>query len=115
MDEYYTLIKKLPEPFRTELSGLNAQIAPFVQEIRLRAGQPVMFTMKGKLSPCIKYLPRLAIASVCRRSLSRPASWLFAATPPMRMRRNCPRGSLPFPEAAVWGWQGQRVPPALQW
>lgn len=64
MDEYYTLIKKLPEPFRTELSGLNAQIAPFVQEIRLRTGQPVMFTMKGKLSPCIKYLPR---AGHCQR------------------------------------------------
>lgn len=64
MDEYYALIKKLPEPFRTELSGLNTQIAPFVQEIRLRVGQPVMFTMKGRLSPCIKYLPR---AGHCQR------------------------------------------------
>ena len=64
MDEYYALVKKLPEPFRTELSGLNTQIAPFVQEIRLRVGQPVMFTMKGRLSPCIKYLPR---AGHCQR------------------------------------------------
>lgn len=64
MDEYYTLVKKMPEPFRTELSGLNAQIAPFVQEIRLRAGQPVMFTIKGRLSPATKYLPR---AGHCQR------------------------------------------------
>lgn len=64
MDEYYTLIQKLPEPFRPELSGLNPQIAPFVQEIRFRVGQPVMFTMKGRLSPCTKYLPR---AGHCQR------------------------------------------------
>ena len=38
MDEYFALAKKLPDPFRTELSALNPQIAPFVQEIRLRVG-----------------------------------------------------------------------------
>ena len=58
MDEYFALAKKLPEPFRTELSALNPQIAAFVQEIRLRVGQPVMFTIKGRLSPATKYLPR---------------------------------------------------------
>lgn len=58
MDEYFALAKKLPEPFRTELSALNPQIAFFVQEIRLRVGQPVMFTIKGRLSPATKYLPR---------------------------------------------------------
>lgn len=58
MDEYFVLAKKLPDPFRTELSALNPQIAPFVQEIRLRVGQPVTFTIKGRLSPATKYLPR---------------------------------------------------------
>ena len=28
MDEYYSLIQKLPPPFCTELAGLNPQIAP---------------------------------------------------------------------------------------
>lgn len=60
MDEYYTVIQKLPPPFCAELAGLSPQIAPFVQEIRLRAGQPALFTLKGRLTPCIKYLPRAA-------------------------------------------------------
>ena len=64
MDEYYSLIQKLPPPFCTELAGLNPQIAPHVQELRLRADQPALFTVKGRLTPCIKYLPR---ASHCQR------------------------------------------------
>lgn len=64
MDEYYSLIQKLPPPFCTELAGLNPQIAPHVQELRLRADQPALFTVKGRLSPCVKYLPR---ASHCQR------------------------------------------------
>ncbi|HJD22255.1 MAG TPA: Flp pilus assembly complex ATPase component TadA [Candidatus Gemmiger faecigallinarum] len=64
MDEYYALARQLPHPYDAELSGLNPQLAPFVQEIRLRAGQPVLFTVKGRLTPCSKYLPR---ASACRR------------------------------------------------
>lgn len=64
MDEYYNLVRQLPPPFQNDLSALNPQIAPFVQEIRLRAGQPILFTIKGKLTPCTKYLPG---ASHCRR------------------------------------------------
>lgn len=64
MDEYYQAIKALPGELAGELSGLNPQIAPFVQEIRLRAGQPVHFTIKGGLAPCTKYLPA-AKHSVC--------------------------------------------------
>lgn len=60
MDEYHALVRQLPQPFCTELTGLNPQITPFVQEIRMRVGQPVFFTIKGRLTPCIKYLPRAA-------------------------------------------------------
>ena len=56
MDEYHALVRQLPQPFCTELTGLNPQITPFVQEIRMRVGQPVFFTIKGRLTPCIKYL-----------------------------------------------------------
>lgn len=58
MDEYFRVTANLPEPFCHELSALNRQVAPFVQEIRLRVGQPVLFTIKGKLEPCSKFLPR---------------------------------------------------------
>ena len=74
MDEYYSLIQKLPPPFCTELAGLNPQIAPHVQELRLRADQPALFTVKGRMTPCIKYLPR---ASHCQRLTARPCRTAF--------------------------------------
>lgn len=64
MDEYYAAVRRLPEPYSTELLALDMQIAPFVQEIRLRLGQPVQFTVKGRLAPCRKFLPR---AEACAR------------------------------------------------
>lgn len=64
MDEYGALVRQLPQPFCSELSGLNPQIASFVQEIRLRAEQQLLFTIKGRLTPCTKYLPG---AAHCRR------------------------------------------------
>ncbi len=57
MDEYYRAVEALPPPFAGELGALSSRYAPYVQEIRLRAGQPVSFTMQGRLSPCGKYLP----------------------------------------------------------
>lgn len=60
MDEYYNLIRQLPQPYQSELSALNPQIAPFIQELRLRVGQPILFTVRGKLTPCTKYLPGAA-------------------------------------------------------
>ncbi len=64
MDEYYAVVRRLPEPYSTELLALDMQLAPFIQEIRLRAGQPVRFTVKGRLAPCRKFLPR---AEACAR------------------------------------------------
>lgn len=58
MDEYYRLVQCLPQPFAGELATLPTRSAPYVQEIRLRAGQPAQFTMNGRLSPAAKYLPR---------------------------------------------------------
>lgn len=47
MDEYYSVIQFLPEPLRTELKGMPPECAACVQEIRLRAGQAVQFTVGG--------------------------------------------------------------------
>lgn len=57
-DAYYGVAAALPEPLRGELAALPPQLAPYVQEIRLRLDQPVQFTMKGRLCPAGKYLPR---------------------------------------------------------
>lgn len=57
MDEYYAVARALPDPYGAELAKLDPQIAPFVQEIRLRAQQPVQFTLRGRLVPCRKFLP----------------------------------------------------------
>lgn len=58
MDEYYTTVRRLPDPLKTELLMLDTALAPFIQEIRIRLGQPVRFTVKGRLTPCQKYLPQ---------------------------------------------------------
>ena len=57
MDEYYSVVNALPPTLSDELHRLDAIIAPAVQEIRLRAGQPAYFTIRGKLVPCTRYLP----------------------------------------------------------
>lgn len=57
MDEYYRVVQALPEPLSDELSVLKPQYACSVQEIRLRVGQPVYFTVRGKLVPCTQYFP----------------------------------------------------------
>lgn len=58
MDEYYRVVDALPSPLREELQPLESGRASLVQEIRLRAGQPVQFTVQGKLLPAVRYLPR---------------------------------------------------------
>lgn len=50
MDEYYSVIQFLPEPLRTELKAMPPERAARVQEIRLRAGQAVQFTVGGGLA-----------------------------------------------------------------
>ena len=67
MDEYYHLVRQLPNPMGSQLGALSAQIAPFVQEIRLRVGQPLLFTMKGRLTPCTKFLPGADFAAKLER------------------------------------------------
>lgn len=76
MDAYYFLVRQLPQPFQNEMAVLNPQIAPFVQELRLRVGQPILFTIKGKLTPCTKYLPG---AVHCRRLDSQQMQDCFLA------------------------------------
>lgn len=48
MDEYYTVARALPEQWAGTLTALPRWQAAQVQEIRLRAGQPVAFTVNGK-------------------------------------------------------------------
>lgn len=57
MDEYYRVVGTLPEPLAGELARLPSRCAPFIQEIRLRVGQPVQYTIQGRLVSCEKYLP----------------------------------------------------------
>lgn len=63
MDEYYRVVQTLPQPLAAELASLRSCYAPYIQEIRLRAGQPVQYTMQGRLSPCSKYLPGIRRAA----------------------------------------------------
>jgi len=50
MDEYYRILESLPPALRTPLAKLDAHYAPHIQEIRLRLGQPVQFTICGRKS-----------------------------------------------------------------
>ena len=43
---------------------LDIHYAPYVQEIRLRLGQPVLFTMQGRLCPAAKFLPGARLPTV---------------------------------------------------
>ena len=87
MDEYYSVIQFLPEPLRTELKAMPPERAARVQEIRLRAGQAVQFTVGGAWQPAQQLLPA-AQTALCHRPahaaqlLCRPS----AGTPPMPMR-----------------------------
>ena len=58
MDEYYSAIQALPEAFRTQLMRLAPAQAATVQEIRLRIGQPLQFTVAGRLVPLSALLPQ---------------------------------------------------------
>lgn len=81
MDEYYSVIQFLPEPLRTELKAMPPERAVRVQEIRLRAGQAVQFTVGGAWQPAQQLLPvaqaalaigprmlRSCFAALCRDS-----------------------------------------------
>ena len=82
MDEYYRILESLPPALRTPLAKLDAHYAPHVQEIRLRLGQPIQFTICGRLCPAAKFLPgtglpaaletdtlRDCFLQLCRRSV----------------------------------------------
>lgn len=69
MDEYYTAVRALPEQLAGPLTSLPRWQAPAVQEIRLRAGQPVVFTVNGMAvaagdySAALKPLERLQLSA----------------------------------------------------
>lgn len=113
MDEYYALVRQLPQPFRTELEGLHSHIAPCVQELRLRPGQPIWFTVKGRLTPCVKYLPgavhcrRLSLQAVqeCFLALCRHSAYAY--------EDELRRGYVTVPGGSRVGVAGVRGPEGL--
>lgn len=64
MDEYYHILESLPPLLRTPLAKLDAHYAPHIQEIRLRLGQPVQFTVQGRLCPAAKLLPGSGLPTI---------------------------------------------------
>lgn len=63
MDEYYSVVRALPAPLSDELLTLEPEVAPKVQEVRLRAEQPVFFTIQGKLTLAVQYLVKTKVCA----------------------------------------------------
>ena len=106
MDEYYRLAQCLPQPYAAELAALPIRCAPYVQEIRLRAGQSMLFTVNGRVSPAAKYLPR---ADRLRRLTAKEVQRLFPSTfagiRSLPMKKNSARAFSPSAAAAGWAWR----------
>ena len=51
MDEYYRAVKALPAWLAAPLAQLPAQMAACVQELRLRTGWVITFTVQGRQCP----------------------------------------------------------------
>lgn len=71
MDEYYRILGSLPPALRTPLQKLDVHYAPHIQEIRLRLGQPVLFTLRGRLCPAAKLLPGAGLPTALDEELLR--------------------------------------------
>lgn len=69
MDEYYRVVEQLPEELSRLLERLAPQQAPAVQEIRLRTGQPLQFTIRGRLVPAAQLLPGVKMPPVVAGNL----------------------------------------------
>ena len=81
MDEYYSVIQFLPEPLRTELKAMPPERAACVQEIRLRAGQAVQFTVGGAWQPAQQLLP----AAQTALAIAHAAQLLCCPLPGLRL------------------------------
>lgn len=57
MDEYYEAIRLLPQPLQGALAAIPPARAGMVHEIRLRAGEPVQFTVAGRPVAAAAYSP----------------------------------------------------------
>ena len=71
MDEYYRILESLPPALRTPLGRLDARCAPHIQEIRLRLGQPIQFTIRGRLCPAAKFLPGAGLPAAMEADMLR--------------------------------------------
>lgn len=71
MDEYYRILDSLPPALRTPLGRLDTRCAPHIQEIRLRLGQPIQFTIRGRLCPAAKFLPGAGLPAAMEADMLR--------------------------------------------
>lgn len=60
MDEYYEVIQALPRWLADPLAAVPPGQAAQIQEIRLRAGEPVVFTLQGRQCVAAQSSPALA-------------------------------------------------------
>ena len=60
MDEYYEVIQALPRWLADPLAAVPPGQAAQIQEIRLRAGEPVVFTLQGRPCSAAQISPALA-------------------------------------------------------
>lgn len=66
MDEYYGAIRLLPQPLQGALAALPPARAGAIHEIRLRAGEPVQFTVAGRPVAAAAYSPETpALQGLC--------------------------------------------------
>ena len=106
MDEYYRLAQCLPQPYAAELAALPIRCAPYVQEIRLRAGQSMLFTVNGRVSPAAK-VP--APGGQAAQAHSQRGAGLFPA--PLQgfgllpMKKNSARAFSLSVAAVGWAWR----------
>ena len=95
MDEYYSVIQFLPEPLRTELKAMPPERAACVQEIRLRAGQAVQFTVGGAWQPAQQLLPAAQTAlAIGPRMPARALGWETSSWAISASHRSSSRASL---------------------
>ena len=109
MDEYYQAIQALPAPLRDELSRLPAEAAGRVQEIRLRARQPVLLTMGGQLVPCTRFLPGCRQGRYLSGEAVQQCFLALCGTVFMLMNGNCKKDISPFGREPGGGGRGARA------
>ena len=105
MDEYYSVIQFLPEPLRTELKAMPPECAACVQEIRLRAGQAVQFTVGGAWQPAQQLLPAAQTALAIGPRMLRSCFAALCRDSAYAYEDELKQGYFTLPGGVAWGWR----------